>query len=357
MIIALNSLKASVITSPNGNLTLKNEQDTFFLYYNDCSINKIIPEGLTTDKRNNIVFWGIPEFIGSVKDEYEMITGKKSFCSNEANEYIYRNRDSVNNPIDLIVRLYNDGLAFRYKLRVNSEKILEEKTSFVIPEGSNRWIMKWRDSYEEFFTKHTTGKDYLNYHWAFPVLTECSQNVFSLISEAGLQKGHSASSLINKKNPEIYEITYPKSEIRYNGDYFTPWRIIICGELSSLIESTLVTDVSAPSTLSDTKWIIPGTVSWIYWANNHGSSDYDIICRYVDMAQDLNLPYMLIDAEWDEMKNNKTVEDAVNYSLKKGVKPLIWYNSSTGWIEGAPGPKFRLNDPEKRDKEFEWCEK
>ena len=27
-----------------------------------------------------------------------------------------------------------------------------------------------------------------------------------------------------------------------------------------------------------------------------------------------------------------------------------------GWINGAPGPKFKLNKPEDREKEFQWCE-
>ena len=66
---------------------------------------------------------------------------------------------------------------------------------------------------------------------------------------------------------------------------------------------------------------------------------------------------MLIDAEWDEMKDGKTIEDAVAYARSKGVKPLIWYNSSVGWIDGAPGPKFRLNKPEDREREFAWCER
>ena len=41
------------------------------------------------------------------------------------------------------------------------------------------------------------------------------------------------------------------------------------------------------------------------------------------MARDLQLPYVLIDAEWDEMKDGKTIEDAVNYAKAQGVKPLI----------------------------------
>ena len=75
------------------------------------------------------------------------------------------------------------------------------------------------------------------------------------------------------------------------------------------------------------------------------------------MAATLHLPYVLIDAEWDEMKDGKTIEDAVAYARQQGVRPLIWYNSSVGWIDGAPTPKFRLNKAEDREREFAWCEK
>ena len=123
------------------------------------------------------------------------------------------------------------------------------------------------------------------------------------------------------------------------------------------MESTLVTDVSESNKLKDSNWIHPGVVSWIYWAYNHGSNDYTIIKKYVDMAVALKLPYVLIDAEWDTMKDGYTIEDAVNYAKSQGIKPLIWYNSSVGWVDGAPTPKYRLNKPEDREKEFAWCER
>ena len=132
--------------------------------------------------------------------------------------------------------------------------------------------------------------------------------------------------------------------------------MVIVGTLADIVESTLVTDVSEPCKLTDTDWIQPGVVSWVYWAYNHGSSDYQIIKKYVDMAAILHLPYVLIDAEWDEMRDGKTIEDAIAYAHSQGVRPMIWYNSSVGWIDGAPGPKFRLNKPEDREREFSWCE-
>ena len=152
------------------------------------------------------------------------------------------------------------------------------------------------------------------------------------------------------------------AELTSHSSKHSPWRVAIIGSLSDVVESTLVTDVCSPSQITDTSWIQPGVVSWIYWAYNHGSNDYAIIKKYVDMAATLHLPYVLIDAEWDQMdqlpsNEGKTIEDAIAYAKEKGIKPMIWYNSSIGWVDGAPTPKYRLNKPEDREKEFEWCEK
>lgn len=133
---------------------------------------------------------------------------------------------------------------------------------------------------------------------------------------------------------------------------YSPWRVAIIGTLADIVESTLVTDVSEPCKIQDTQWIKPGLVSWIYWAYNHGSKDYQIVKKYIDFAADFDLPYMLIDWEWDAMGNGGNLNDAMNYCKEKNVTPLIWYNSSTAWCD--PTPLYRLNTPEVRDKEFEW---
>ena len=265
---------------------------------------------------------------------------------------------------------YTDGVAFRYELSQLSESTLpKEKTTYRIPEGVNRWFQQWTDAYESFFPLTTSYKtlpvrsfsgtfksaDGWNIRWGYPSLFKPAENVFALISEANIERRQSASCLYNEG--ELYRVTPDQNELKISGDWHSPWRVVIVGELADIVESTLITDVSEPCKLKDTSWIHPGVVSWIYWAYNHGSDDYNIICKYIDMAATLHLPYMLIDAEWDRMKDGKTVEDAVNYAKSKGVKPMIWYNSSVGWVDGAPTPKYRLNKPEDREKEFAWCEK
>ena len=278
-----------------------------------------------------------------VTADYQMLTGKRLHCINEANEY----QLTLSKDIRLTMRLYNDGVAFRYDGL--SDK---EKTAYKISQGTKRWMMKWSDGYEGFFpltTKATDGR------WGYPALLEPADGVFVLLSEANICKGQAASSLHSKG--DLYQVVPDGNQPSAISRQPSPWRVAIIGSLADVVESTLITDVSEPSKIEDTSWIHPGTVSWIYWAYNHGSNDYNIIKKYVDMAVALQLPYVLIDAEWDEMKDGKTIEDAVNYAKSKGIKPLIWYNSSVGWVNGAPGPKFRLNKPEDREKEFAWCEK
>lgn len=297
-----------------------------------------------------------------LKEHYRMALGKKSDCCNEAHEVVFSFVDQLQRPMRMVVRLYNDGVAFKYELDgLQHTAVTQDKTVYHIPEGTRRWMQIWTESYEEFFPLSTTGKGERK-HWGYPALLQphdARKDVFALITEANVERYNSASSLKNEQNPEDYRVFMDENMQHYTGSWSSPWRVVVVGQLQDVVASTLVTDVSAPCRLTDTSWIKPGSVSWIYWAYNHGSSDFQIVKKYVDMAKTLHLPYVLIDAEWDEMKNGRTIEDAIRYAHENGVKPLVWYNSSTAWIQtwGAPGPHERLNAPETRENEFAWLEK
>jgi hypothetical protein len=113
-----------------------------------------------------------------VTDDYQMLTGKRLHCHNEANEYSSGN---------VLLRVYNDGIAIR-----NTE------VSYRIPEGTRRWMQQWCDSYEGFFPIDTTYKvkpvpsysgifksaEGWNNRWGYPALLEPRDGVFVLLSEA-----------------------------------------------------------------------------------------------------------------------------------------------------------------------------
>lgn len=310
---------------------------------------------------------GLPQFQLSsrIDDDYLMVAGKRRHCVNHANEYVAR----LDEHTQLVMRVYNDGVAFRYLIAgLEGQPIPKELTSFRIPEGTNRWMQQWTDSYEGFYPLATSCKslpvpsysgvsksaDGWNNRWGFPALLQAADDVFALITEANIGRKQSASCLFN--DGDCFMVVPDHNTQPMDHEWRSPWRVVIVGSLAQVVQSTLVTDVSESARIDDRSWIKPGAVSWIYWAYNHGSNDFNIIRQYVDMAVNLQLPYVLIDAEWDQMKDGKTIVDAVQYANSHGVKPLIWYNSSVGWVDGAPTPKYRLNKPEDREREFQWCE-
>ena len=353
-----SSAAAQQVASPNGKITITQKGAGLVINYQGKQVIELPTVGFEEASTPSPLV-----FRRALKEDYNMLAGKRLQCSNEAREYLA----SLGRNVLLVVRLYNDGVAFRYEFSGLSDVSLpRELTTWRIPEGMKRWMQNWTDSYEEYFPLTTTykqaprrsqyDKNAEGYacRWGYPALLEPVEGVFALISEANIERRQSASCLYNEG--ELYRVTPAENEVKVSGEWHSPWRTLILGTLSDVVASTLITDVAEPCQLADTDWIKPGVVSWIYWAYNHGSNDYNIICKYVDLAVKLNLPYVLIDAEWDEMQDGKTVEDAVKYAISKGVKPMIWYNSSVGWIDGAPTPKFRLNKTDDRECEFAWCE-
>ena len=351
---------AQQMSSPNGKLSAQAEGKTLIISYEGKKALQMEEQPFaSTDFL----------FVRNVKEDYRMLTGKRLVCSNEGKEYVA----TLGEGVKMMLRLYNDGIAFRYDYP--EAWTGSDPTVFSIPEGTRRWMQQWTDSYEGFFPLSTTYKvepvpsfsgiskseEGYNNRWGYPTLLEPQDGLFVLLSEANIERGQSASCLYNDK--ELFKVVpadLTKGTVPIVRN--TPWRVAIIGSLAEVVESTLITDVSNPCQITDTSWIQPGVVSWVYWAYNHGSNDYSIIKKYVDMAATLHLPYVLIDAEWDQMdqlasNEGKTIEDAVAYAKEKGVKPMIWYNSSVGWVDGAPTPKYRLNKPEDREKEFAWCEK
>ncbi|MDE6511707.1 MAG: glycoside hydrolase family 97 catalytic domain-containing protein, partial [Muribaculaceae bacterium] len=257
-----------------------------------------------------------------VEVDYKMLTGKKSHCWNFYEERMYLLSDGDT----LYVRTYKDGLA--WKKKGNS------RIDFINP--VHTWLQNWTDCYEGFFPKDQVLKE--GQRIGYPALVEYADGVFGLLTESGITPQDAGTSM--------YALGGDCFELKPDGPEDGGWQTFIVGKLSEIVESTLVTDVAAPNKLDDTSWIEPGVASWVYWAYNHGSDDFNIIKKYVDLAYELKLPYVLIDAEWDRMKDGKTVEDAVEYAILRDVKPMIWYNSSIGWVDGAPTPKYRLNTPE-----------
>ena len=331
----------------------------FSVNYQDKEVFRHINLGLQTDRRA----WEKGLTLRSASeatlhtDDYTLLSGKRLHCTNRANERTFRLENADGQVLSVILRVYDDGVAFRYALDgEEGEHLTGERTAYDIPEGRPRWMPRHLVGNEDFFPLNTDGQP--AGAWGYPSLCEPTDGVYALLTESGLNRSHCGSYLDNSLRSDNYRIRLVDRSLPLTNDWLSPWRIAIIGTAATVVESTLVTDVADPCRLDDTSWVEPGVASWIYWAHNHGSRDCALLKEYVDLAADMGWPYTLIDAEWDSMSNGGTIETVADYAHSKGVKPLLWYNSSTNWVShGAPGPFYRLNDRNKREQEFAWLEK
>lgn len=360
-IISPNKSVTAIVKENDGKVAMN------IVYGKNTVVFEKIPLGIVTSKRNLADGMTITGNSGkhSISDSYTMITGKRRNCSNEANSRTIWMKNQQGEELNVEIRAYNDGVTFRYILpkTIEGELLKDETTSYNIKEGVNRWLQIYHpDSYEDFYPCYTSGINDGNvkqgffrnqdHQWGYPALVEPQKGVFSLITEANIERDHCGSILSNNV-PDQYKVTLGDDNAPIKGEKWkSPWRVVILGTLATIVESTLVTDVAEPAKTKDTKWIQPGVASWIYWAYNHGSQEYSLVNKYTDLAKDMHWPYTLIDAEWDVMRGG-TMEEAVQRAVSMGIKPMIWYNSDANWTgSSAPTPQGRINTPEKCDEEF-----
>ena len=353
--------------SPDGDLAVEVKvpeggtygEVAFSVAYNGECVLPSVGLGLETDQQmyaGNLRLESVSD-VKEVTDDYRMLTGKRSHCVNHASERTYTFANEAGNRLDVTLRVYDDGVAFKYgvKSTVPGECIVDEHTAYRIPQGAKRWMQQFAVGYEGFYPLSTDGQGAEGQQaglWSYPGLVELKDSVFLLMTEANIRRGHSGSLLCNSDSADSYKVRFFDDAFPMEETWESPWRVLMLGRLSDVVESTLVTDVSDPCAVEDTSWIQPGLASWIYWAYNHGSRDAGILKEYVDLAVDMKWPYTLIDAEWDMMHDGDSVESVLAYARQAGVKPLLWYNSSTHWM--GPSPLYRLNKPENREKEFAW---
>ena len=289
-----------------------------------------------------------------ITDSYSNLHGKRAVSQCVANSMEVTFTNAKQAPITVEIRAYEDGVTFRYKLPGEEGKKLafsNELTSYQIPTKAHRWLQAFNTSYEgDFPYQASAGKTGA---WVFPALFELD-GTFMLISEANIGRNYSATHLDNSSNSSQYKVAYPydsegygvgDAKPSYTGtDWVSPWRVMIIGSLATVVESTLVEDVSAPCTLTDTDFVQPGRAAWIYWAYNHGTKDYQICKQYVDLAVKMGWEYVLFDWEWESMGNGGNVESAVRYARNKKVKPMLWYDSRNA----------KMQNHSDRIKEFAW---
>lgn len=314
--------------------------------------------------------------IESLAGQYETLVGKRRINRYVAKQQVFHLSNGAGKPLDIIFRVSNDGVAFRYYFPGQSadiKQITNEVSSFNFPGSARGWLQPMADaqtgwertnpSYEENYEQGIPvgRKSPIRAGWIFPALFQ-NGDTWVLITESASEGNYAGTRLKPDSPGGEYSIGFPQSpEVFSPGaallpasklPWYTPWRIIALGSLKTIVESSLGTDVAKPTMELDLSYIKPGKSAWSWVLMKDDSTVYHVQKRFIDYAADMNWEYLLIDAEWDKRIGYEKIAELAEYAQTKKVGLLLWYNSAGAW-NGAPfTPRDMMLTRESRRVEF-----
>jgi len=309
--------------------------------------------------------------VKTIDESYSMHIGRQTECRNHANELELTFSNQEGSLIQLVLRAYDDGVAFRYVFPEKSDSaltIVRELTGFKVPEVGKAWIQpydvasKWTPAYEKFYEDGMPiGTSSPNIEgWAFPALFNTNDN-WLLIAESNLSPDYCGIRMEQNAPNGLYRVRFPEAkDAEGYGDilpvssspWMMPWRFVVVGSsLSTIFESEMVYNLADSAIPGDFSWVKPGRASWSWLSENDSPKNFKALKEFVDLSAEMNWEYSLVDANWDLMSGGN-IEQLIQYANSKGVGILMWYNSGGPQNVVTERPRDIMFDPELRKAEF-----
>jgi alpha-glucosidase len=318
----------------------------------------------------NLSFVSASEIM-KIDETYEMKIGRQKVIRNKANELALIFQNDKGSRLQVVIRAYDDGVAFRYFFPGNADSnltVTEELTGFNIPDSGMSWIepydvpSKWTPAYEKFYENGIPiGTSSPNKEgWAFPALFQSNGN-WILISEANLSPSYCGIRLKQDAPNGLYSVRFPEAKDAEGTGvvepssvlpWTMPWRAIIIGNTpGAIIESQMINNLSDKSVPGDFSWVKPGRSSWSWLSDNESPKNYAALKSFIDLSAQMGWEYSLVDANWDLMEGG-SIAQLVKYAETKRVGILMWYNSGGPHNIVTERPRDIISNPELRKAEF-----
>jgi alpha-glucosidase len=273
-------------------------------------------------------------------EQYSLVVGKTKNVKEIFHELLIPIKDEVSKrKINFVVRVFNDGIGFRYEFPDDTENhsfvLTDEKTTFNFSSNTTLrtlFLPNYTSSHEGLYhtislkdVKEDTLMD-------LPTLFETPDHIFVGVTEANLL--NYAGMYLSKQNGVLRTTLSPlpnqtEIKVKANLPHHSPWRVfLISDRIGALIESNIITNLAEPQKLGDVSWIKPGKTTFPWWngnvvpdtinapGNNFVTNKY-----YIDFCA----------------RNNIQYHSVVEYGLHE------WYtNDGAGFV---PGPNVDVTKP------------
>ena len=373
------------ITSPDGKLVVTvadmDGRPSYSVSYDNVLFLKPSPLGIIANIGDFSSGMSLEKNVSTNKidETYELASIKKSKVHYVANEAVFSFTQQGKTIYDVIFRISNNDVAFKYKMYPQGETlscvVKQEVTGFVFPDGTTTFLCpqskpmggfaRTSPSYETSYTADdVAGKNGWGEGYTFPCLFRNGDNGWVLVSETGVNGGYCASRLLGHKGG-VYTIGFPQEgEANGNGTVSpgialpgeTPWRTITVGKtLAPIVETTVPFDVVKPLYQAKGEYTY-GRGSWSWIIGMDGSTNYKEQLRYIDFSAAMGYQSVLVDALWDKQIGRDKIEELAKYGKDKGVALYLWYNSNGYWNDAPQTPRSIMDNAIARRKEMKWMQ-
>lgn len=214
-------------------------------------------------------------------EDYTLITGKASKVHSECNRVIVPVKETTGakRNLNIEVRIFNDGAAFRYVIPEQSQwksvNITDEADQFNLTQNPKATVLEresYTTSHEGIYTKaklHEITPDTL---MDTPALFEFPNGMYMAITEAALLdyagmyliRHHGILQTSLSPLPEDSSIA-----VRAKLPHSSPWRVMMISDrVGTFLESNILTNLNTPCKTKDLSWLKPGKTTFPWWNGN-----------------------------------------------------------------------------------------
>jgi alpha-glucosidase len=298
---------------------------------------------------------------------YDLVVGKTKTVRNNYSEVRIPliEKSGSQREVNLVVRVFNDGLGFRYEFpeqkNWKSYAMTDENSSFNIAQNPlvySLFFGNYNNSHEGLYNILPYSDLKVDTLMDMPSLFEFPNKTYMAITEANLR--NYAGMYLKKHNGVLLSQLSPQqgqTEIKVKATlpHQTPWRVMIISDrIGALIESNILVNLNDPSKIDDTSWIKPGKTSF-YWWNGDVVPDttfapginFETNKYYIDFCAANNIQYHAVIGyggvawfpnNWPGYGQSGTYSDVTrtvesldmvqlcDYARTKGVGINVWVN-------------------------------
>ncbi|WP_332676905.1 glycoside hydrolase family 97 protein [Brevundimonas sp.] len=337
-------------------------------------------------------------------DTWEQPWGERRFIRNRYTQLRVHltERNAPNRRLDVVFRLYDDGLGFRYEVPaqpgMTTVNIAAELTEFAVADAGTAWWIPAFEWNREEYLYNRTRIDAVGVAQT-PLTVRTDDGLHVSIHEAALTD-YSGMNLRRVEGGRFKAALTPgltNAAVQLTAPFVTPWRTIqIADKASDLVTSSLILNLNEPNALGDVSWFKPMKYVGVWWEMHldtkswasgpkHGATTGNVI-KHIDFAAAHGFGGVLVegwnkgwDGDWfgngwdysfTETYPDFDIERIAAYARQKGVEiighhetggnafhyeqqmdagfalyqRLGWHSVKTGYVADAGGARVRGPD-------------